>query len=306
MDDDFLYNLRVAPPRSLAVRLKARLDRGSSPSRRVGWGLILLLCGTALALTLPSVRHSIEGLFTAESDSHPEIVRRPSPTHDLVSAPNRTPVNQPAQTSNAGTSASLRGPRSVRPLATDSRAGSRELRAQETTAHSVATAAPLPPPTATVAPRVISVTAAAFDGQAPEDVARAAVATRRGLFKVMNWAASPLQQMARDGTSIDTGRVAASAARIQSLASMIAEVYAIDTRSFPIETQSRDRIWDDTRGFDLDIDELAKSAYALNSAARNHDDQAILQAASRVDAACAACHAEYRKPLGQPSRSSKR
>jgi RNA polymerase sigma-70 factor, ECF subfamily len=56
----------------------------------------------------------------------------------------------------------------------------------------------------------------------------------------------------------------------------------------------------DPRGFDLDIDELAKAAYALTSAARTHDNEAIVQAASQVGAACAACHDAYRKPLGQP------
>src|SRR6185312_8700290 len=240
MDDDFLYNLRVDPPKSLAVRLKARLDRGSIPPRRVGWGLIFLLFGTAFALTLPNVRHSIERLFTAESDSQPEIVRKPAPMPDLASAPNRTPVSQPAPTTNHSTSSSLRRGRSLQSL-TDSTVTSPVPRNQETTPQSAATAAPLLPPTAIVAPRVISLTTESSDGQAPEEVTRAAVATRRGLFKVMGWAASPLLQMAHDRTSIDTDKALASATRIQSLASMIPEVYAIDTRPFPVETQSLDK-----------------------------------------------------------------
>ncbi|HXR90686.1 MAG TPA: cytochrome c [Steroidobacteraceae bacterium] len=53
---------------------------------------------------------------------------------------------------------------------------------------------------------------------------------------------------------------------------------------------------------DLDIDELAKAAYALASAAQVGDDQAIVQAANQVGAACAGCHAAYRKPPDQPPR----
>jgi len=300
MDDDFLYNLRVDPPKSLAVRLKARLDRGSNPPHKLGWGLILLVCGSAFALTLPNVRHSIERLFAVESDSQPEIVRKPAPMRDIASAPSRTPVSQPAPTSSDGASSSLRRGRSLQPLAADSTVTSPVPRDQGTTPQSAATAAPSLPPTAIVAPRVISLTTESSDGQAPEELARQAVATRRGLFKVMDWAARPLLQTAHDRTPIDSDKAVASATRIQSLASLIAEVYAIDTRPFAVETQSLDEIWTDTRGFDLDIDELAKAAYALGSAARSHDSQAIVQAASRVDAACSACHAAYRQPLGQP------
>jgi cytochrome c556 len=249
---------------------------------------------------LPNVRHSIERFFTAESDSRPEIVPKPASMRDLASAPNRTPVSQAAPTANDGTSSSLHRRRSLQPLAAKSTVTSPVSRDQETTHQNAATVAPLLPPTAIVAPRVVTLTTESSDGQAPEERARAAVATRRGLFKVMYWAASPLLQMAHDRTSIDADKAVASAARIQSLANMIAEVYAVDTRPFPVETQSLDKIWTDPRGFDLDIDELAKAAYALTSAARTHDNEAIVQAASQVGAACAACHDAYRKPLGQP------
>lgn len=297
MDDDFLYSLRADPPKSLAVRLKARLDRGSNGPRRVGWGLTLLLCGTVFALTVPNVRHSIERIFTGAPDAQPEL-RNPSRAADLVSAPNRSPTSQ--TTSNDSSSSGGRQGRLVEPLAGNPAIASPEPPDQRTLRGNAENTGHLVPPTPTVAARIISLTAGSSDGEAPAEFARQAAAARRGLFKVMGWAARPLLQMSENRTSIDPGKAAASAARIQSLTSMIAEVYAIDTRPFPVETQSLDQIWTDARGFDLDIDELAKAAYALASAAQVGDDEAIVQAANQVGAACAGCHAAYRKPPDQP------
>jgi cytochrome c556 len=149
-------------------------------------------------------------------------------------------------------------------------------------------------------PRIISLTAAE-SGQTPDELARqavAAVATRRGLFRVINWAATPVLQMTQNQVPVEARQVAASALRIQSLAGMIPALYAIDTRPFPVETQSLDKIWGDLQGFDRNVDELADAAYALAAAARSDDKQAITQAARRVGTACSACHAAYRKPEG--------
>jgi len=281
----------------LAMRVKARLDRGSNGPRRGGWGLTLLLCGTVFALTVPTARHSIERIFTGAPDARPEV-RNPSPTGDLVSAPNRPPI--PQATSNDSSSSSGRKGRRVEPLAGNPGIVSPEPPDQRTTPGNVENTGHLPPPTPTVAPRIISLTAASSDGEAPAELARQAAAARRGLFKVLGWAARPLLQMSENRTSIDAGKAAAPAARIQSLTGMIAEVYAIDTRPFPVETQSLDKIWTDARGFDLDIDELANAAYALASAAQARDNQAVVQAVNQIGAACAGCHAAYRKQPDQP------
>jgi cytochrome c556 len=257
-----------------------------------------LLCGTVFALTVPNVRHSIERFFTGAPDARPEV-RNPSPVGDLVSAPNRPPMN-PATPKDSSSSGGRKAPLVEPPVAGNPDIALPEPPDQGTMRTNAENTDHLLPPIATVFPRVISLTAESSDREAPAELARQAVAARRGLFRVMGWAARPLLQVSENRTSIDAVRAAASAARIQSLTSMIAEVYAIDTRPFPVDTQSLDNIWTDARGFDLNIDELAKAAYALALAAQAHDNQAIVQAASQVGAACAGCHAAYRKQPDQP------
>src|SRR4029077_7142131 len=145
---------------------------------------------------------------------------------------------------------------------------------------------------------IISPTAGPGAGQTPEEMARQAVATRRGLFRVLSWAAAPLLPIAKGQIPIDAQTAATSAIRIQSLTGMIAEVYAIAPRPFAVETRSAGKIWPDMRGFDSKIDELAQAAYRLDAATQRGDEQAIQQAASQVAMACSGCHAAYRTPAG--------
>lgn len=297
MDDEFLYKLRIDPPSRFAVRLKARLDRRSHAARRTaGWSLLLVLCGTALALSLPHVRQSIARLI-AGAPEHARSISSPStPAPDHARTTGSVGEALPPTTENPSSRSNAR--RSPLPAATHS--GEPQIPPALDTRQSVATSTD--PPVGIAIPRIIMLLERSDDGRTPGDLARQAVATRRGVFLVMQWAMNPVTRMLREQDPVDADAAAASATRIQSLAPVIADVYAVDTRPFAVDTQSLDKIWSDLPGFDLKINRLAMTAYELNAAAQGRDPQVILLAAGRVSAACSGCHAAYRKQAGDGSQ----
>jgi cytochrome c556 len=292
MNDDFLYRLRVDPPKRFAVRLKARLDRESSPRRWMGnWGLPLLLCGTAFALAMPDLRHAIARLFAAPSSSErAEVVRDPA-APQRQAARKSPPLGVTLPREGGST------PLSHDPLvASTGSAGvfvptpSRTARASERVADRLAA------PGVTV-PHIESLTAARYAGSAtPEEAAIAAAETRRGLFRVMGWVMGPVIAMQEHRTPYDAALLARQAARIQTLAGLIGAVFGPDTRPFPaVQTQVLDKIWTEMPAFDAKADELAAAAHALAVSAQSGDQTAALQAAGRVGATCTACHDTYLK-----------
>ncbi len=297
MDDEFLYKLRIDPPGRFAVRLKARLDRRANSARRAaGWSVLFVLCGTAFALSLPQVRQSMGRLLTRSPEPARPVPSPSSPAPGHAGATHRFEEASAPQ-------AEIPSPRSRgSPASRAARSGVPQIPPApevSTTQQSVAIAPDIPAPVVT---RIITLTAPSVDGRTPDELAREAVATRRGLFLVMGSVMTPLTQMMGEKAPVNADAAATSATRIQSLSALIADVYAIDTRPFPVDTQSTDKIWSDLPGFDLKIDQLAKAAYALSATARGGDRQAILQAASRVGAACTDCHVAYRKPAATGSQ----
>jgi cytochrome c556 len=126
-------------------------------------------------------------------------------------------------------------------------------------------------------------------------VAEQAVLTRQGLLKVMGYYMAPLGGMLKNKVPFDAALAAKSAARIEVLAPMISEAFAVDTRKATgLKTKAREGIWTNNADFKAKNDDLVKAAAGLTAAAKGGDKKAVLQAAAAVGKACGACHDNFR------------
>jgi cytochrome c556 len=129
----------------------------------------------------------------------------------------------------------------------------------------------------------------------PEEQAKHAKELRQSVFKLMGWNMDPLAGMLRNRIPFDAAVAQKSAARIESLAPMIPDVFQEDTRKFKGDTQALDSIWTSKTDFEAKAAALGKAAAALTEAAKTGDKGATLKAAGAVGKACGSCHDDFRQ-----------
>jgi cytochrome c556 len=130
--------------------------------------------------------------------------------------------------------------------------------------------------------------------QTPEQKAEATVLTRQGLFKVQSFAFGPVGGMLR-GAPFDAAVATKAAQRVQVTASMIPEVFTVDTHTFgTIKTRAREGIWTNKSDFDSKANDLLKAAVDLEAAAKTGDKDKTIAAARAVGKGCSGCHDQFR------------
>jgi cytochrome c556 len=129
----------------------------------------------------------------------------------------------------------------------------------------------------------------------PEAIAKSAIETRQGLFKVMGAQMGPIGGMLRNRVPFDAAVIARNAARMQTLSEIIPELFANDTRKFTATpSKALEGIWNSQADFKVKADDLGKAAAALVVAAKGTDQAATLKAAGAMGQACGKCHDNYR------------
>ena len=278
MDDQFLHRLRRDPPAGFATRLKWQLDR-PVPARRFNSWLILglVICGTAFALISAPGRHAL-GVWFATSSSRPQAV---PPTASHAGAP---PAASAAVVSLGAVSPPRAGqPRNLSavPSIPDTESASASVPTDADDAH--------PPATTRFAP--VAIVPGAL--QTAQMQAAQALTLRQGLFRTLGFVMVPLGLMQR-GAPVDMGVVRSSATRLQTLSSLIPEVFRQDTRTFAVKTRAEDGIWTNFPDFQAKADDLALAADALAAAAATDDNVAARRAIGDIEGACSGCHDVYR------------
>jgi cytochrome c556 len=287
--DDFIYRLRPQPPPEFAVTLKAKLDRQATARRSrtwISWPLILgILIGgvtfAAAALLIPHLRLSDRGTrspdratFSARSMSAP-----------LTAAPYSK--DRPS-TSSGGEQL---------PGAPHDNTGSTDVGGRRTTFATASSDEPITLgesgfdatdglPRSSISDETGSLSA--------QELARRAVDTRQGLFRVLGWASARPVDMLRKRRPFDAEESLKYALRIEQLAPMIKDVYRFDTRSSGVESQSLDSVWDHRADFDAMVDGVRTAAANLAAAARTGELEPTMTAVVRLGQACAKCHYQYR------------
>jgi cytochrome c556 len=126
----------------------------------------------------------------------------------------------------------------------------------------------------------------------PPNPAKGAIEARQGLFKLIGNQNGPIGGMNRpNAPAPDLAIVARNAARLQMLADMIPEMYALDTRAdTTTKTTAQPAIWTNPSDFKAKSDALSKAAAAVAAAAKTGDVAATKLAAAEIGKTCGACH----------------
>jgi cytochrome c556 len=123
------------------------------------------------------------------------------------------------------------------------------------------------------------------------------VDTRRALFKLVNWSFAPTGEMLRNKAKWDAATVQKGAARLEALAPMIPDAFALDTRNASgLSTKARDGIWTSQADFQAKAEDFRKAAANLAAVAARSgvDEKALRQAAMEVGKTCSGCHDSYK------------
>jgi cytochrome c556 len=126
--------------------------------------------------------------------------------------------------------------------------------------------------------------------------AQKAVEIRQSVLKLVGWNFSPtIGPMMANKMKFDAAVVQKDAARLEALAPMIPDAFALDTHEIPgLQTRARADIWTHMADFKAKGDDLVKAVTALAAVAKNGDEGAFRQAARVVSDACRVCHDSYR------------
>jgi cytochrome c556 len=143
----------------------------------------------------------------------------------------------------------------------------------------------------------LAAVSAASAQDAPVDEAQKAIDTRQAVFKLIEWNFTPtVGKMLKNQMKYDAAVVQKSVARLEVLAPMITESFAVDTRgkAAGAKTKARDGIWTNSADFKAKNDDLIKAIANLSAVAKSGDEKAFKPAAAAVGKACGACHDNFR------------
>jgi cytochrome c556 len=144
----------------------------------------------------------------------------------------------------------------------------------------------------------VSLAQAAAAPPSPEQVAKGAIETRQGLFKVMSAQMGPIAGLLRNQGEFNAAVVGRNAARIQTLSEILPELFANDTRQFKAtKTIALDGIWNSQADFKVKAEALTKAAAGVVAAAKTGDKAATQKAAAEIGKACGSCHDSYRAKM---------
>lgn len=118
--------------------------------------------------------------------------------------------------------------------------------------------------------------------------------TRRALFTVMQWTMDSIDKLVTQ-RYYTVAQAEPLARRIEVLASMLDEQFALDERTQKIETRALHDIWERRAEFTRRANELAEAAHTLATSIRPGDRMHLLRDAAVIQRACTSCHVEFRK-----------
>ena len=140
---------------------------------------------------------------------------------------------------------------------------------------------------------LISFNSVAQRNMSPEQMATAATENRQAVFKLLAFSMGPLQGMARGG-DFDQAAAVQALERIQTLAPMIPELFAMDTIAYDVETRALNGIWGDMAGFSTAASNLAMGATAALNIINTRGADGVRDAVQEVGPKCGACHDAFR------------
>ncbi len=134
------------------------------------------------------------------------------------------------------------------------------------------------------------------DGPTPEEQAMAATADRQAVFKLLRVNIGAIIGMAQ-GAPFEAEVAERNARRIATIATMIPEVFNMDTRGYDVQTLALDVIWDDPEDFGDKAQALVAAANEFADVAAGGDMATTLGAVQQLGGTCGNCHDTYRQDV---------
>lgn len=137
--------------------------------------------------------------------------------------------------------------------------------------------------------------ATAFAAPSEAEQAAYAVETRQSALHLMGFYMGPMGAMARGNIPVDLDVIGNNAGRIASLAPMLSEVFAKDTRAYDVKTDALDGIWDNWDDFTSKADAAVEQAATLAAMANAGTEEGIREAIGALGKTCGSCHDDYKQ-----------
>ncbi|MBV1905513.1 MAG: cytochrome c [Pseudomonadales bacterium] len=124
----------------------------------------------------------------------------------------------------------------------------------------------------------------------PQQLAENATSTRQAVFKLIYHNLAPLAGMARGKIDFSAELAERNSRRIATLAPMIPELFAKDTREFSVHTDALPIIWEKPDEFAANAQKLVEAATRYADTASSGDQRALAAAFRGLGGACGNCH----------------
>lgn len=121
-----------------------------------------------------------------------------------------------------------------------------------------------------------------------------AVQFRKAVLQLVRSNMGPLGGMAKGQIDYDADIMSKNAMRIEQLAMMMDDYFALDTRKFTVKTDAANTIWEQMDDFSAKSKDMVDAAASLKAIALAKDEANYRKAIGSLGATCKACHDEYK------------
>jgi cytochrome c556 len=128
-----------------------------------------------------------------------------------------------------------------------------------------------------------------------EKQANTAVDFRKAVLQLVRSNMGPLGAMAKGQIAYDADVMTTNSLRIEQLALMMGDYFELDTRTFSVETDARDVIWEELDVFKSKTQDLINAAANLQQVALAKDESNYRKAIGDLGSTCKACHDKFKK-----------
>jgi cytochrome c556 len=127
-----------------------------------------------------------------------------------------------------------------------------------------------------------------------EKQAKTAVMFRKSLLQLVRSNMGPLGAMAKGNIPMDGAVIEVNSERIEFLAGMMHDYFALDTTAYSVETDAKNELWKNHEDFGQKIDDMVTAAAQLNALAKAGKSDDFRSGIGALGGTCKACHDDYK------------
>lgn len=128
-----------------------------------------------------------------------------------------------------------------------------------------------------------------------EKQAATAVTFRKSLLQLVRSNMGPLGAMAKSDIPMDADTIALNTQRIEFLAGMMHDYFALDTTGFDVNTKAKNLIWKEQKDFASKVDDMVVAAANLQEIVANNEESEFRSGIGKLGSTCKACHDKFKE-----------